>query len=81
MHVSGQHAWWGGETRGGADTRGGGPTCIGGGPGCADGAMELGAGRAASPYVSVGCGHAMGGVRVQGKWVGGGGPSERRAAA
>ena len=67
----------GGETRGGkaetcggeAETCGGALRCIGEGPGRADGAVEdgtcwgeLGAGRGVSPYVSVGCGHAVGRV-------------------
>ena len=44
------------------------------------GTQELGARRGVSPYVGVGCGCAMGGVRAQGKQVGGGGLSEREGA-
>ena len=43
-----------------------------------NGAVEFGASHL---YVSVGCGCAAGGVRVQGKQVGSGGPSEREAVA
>ena len=74
----------GGEMHGGeAKTHGGALRRVGEGPGHVDGAMEdgthwgeLGVGHGASPYVGVGRGHAMGGVRAQGKRVGSGGPSE-----
>ena len=61
-----------------AEMHGGDMGHIGGGPGRVDGAMELGASR---PYDSVEHGRAAGGVQAWGKRVGGGGPSERGAAA
>ena len=61
-----------------AEMCGGDMGCVGEGPGCADGAVELGA---SCLYIGVGRGCVAGGVRVWEKQVGSGGLSKRGEVA